>query len=179
MSDDLHFIPGSFYRICERTGFKIRAGRTRPEWTQHIVRVESWEARQPQDFVRGVPDDQTVPDARPRQANVGIGPLTTTLSANAPAGATSLVLSTIAGIYAADTILLILDNKDTMYGLVVSVTPSTFTILLAKPLPYSASAGNELTDITSYVNNLQGYVLTDDAGNILIGGPNGPQLVSP
>lgn len=47
----------------------IRAERTRQEWNNLIVSDRVWEARQPQDFVKGVADNQTVPFARPRQPN--------------------------------------------------------------------------------------------------------------
>ena len=72
MADDKHYEPGSFYRICDRTGFKVRAGRTRKEWTGRIVRDQSFEMRQPQDFVKGVVDYQAVPDPRPRQRDLFI-----------------------------------------------------------------------------------------------------------
>jgi hypothetical protein len=75
MADDRHYVPGDFYRICDRTGFKVRAGKTRKEWTGIIVRSDVWEARHPQDFVRGTRDDQRVPDARPRPANKTTRPL--------------------------------------------------------------------------------------------------------
>lgn len=67
MADDKHYVPGDFYRIDDRTGFKVRASRTRKEWTGNIVAAERWERRQPQDFVTGVRDDQSVLDPRPRQ----------------------------------------------------------------------------------------------------------------
>lgn len=73
MADDKHYVPGDFYRIDDRTGFKTRASRTRKEWTGMIVDKARWEARQPQDFVKGVTDNQNVPDPRPRQPNVYIG----------------------------------------------------------------------------------------------------------
>jgi len=74
MGTELRYIPGSFYRICDRTGMAVRAERTQREWQGLIVRKEVWEVRQPQDFVRGVNDIQTVPSPRPRQANVYVGP---------------------------------------------------------------------------------------------------------
>lgn len=92
MADDLHYVPGDFYRICDRTGFKIRNGKTRKEWTHHIVRDESWEERHPQDFVRGVPDPQVVEEPRPRQSDIFIGPLQLTLINPYPAGTTALTL---------------------------------------------------------------------------------------
>lgn len=74
MADDRHYVPGDFYRIDDRTGFKVRSGRTRMEWTGFIVSTKVWEERQPQDFVRGVKDNQNVPNPRPRQPNVFIEP---------------------------------------------------------------------------------------------------------
>jgi len=64
---------GSFYRICDRTGFAIRAERTQQEWQNLIVDKRVYEARQPQDFVKGVNDSQNVPNARPRSPNPAVG----------------------------------------------------------------------------------------------------------
>lgn len=73
MGTERFYKPGSFYRICDRTGFATRAERTRAEWQGLIVSDRVWEARQPQDFVKGVQDNQTVPYARPRQPDQFIG----------------------------------------------------------------------------------------------------------
>lgn len=64
-----YYIPGSFYRSDDRTGRKVRAERTKKEWNNLIVDENTFEIRQPQDFVRGVRDDQTVPEARPWPPN--------------------------------------------------------------------------------------------------------------
>lgn len=72
MADDQHFVGGDFYRIDDRTGFKVRANRTRKEWNGRIVRSDSFEPRQPQDMVRGQRDDQSVPKPRPRQPDLFI-----------------------------------------------------------------------------------------------------------
>ena len=40
------------------------------EWTGLFVCNECYDVRNSQDFVRGVPDDQTVPIARPEAADV-------------------------------------------------------------------------------------------------------------
>jgi hypothetical protein len=69
MGTERFYKPGSFYRIDDRTGFATRAERTQMEWNGLIVDKRVWEARQPQDFVKGVADNQTVPNARPRQPN--------------------------------------------------------------------------------------------------------------
>lgn len=62
--------PGSFWRICDRTGFKVRAEDTREEWNGAIVSKHVYEARHPQDMVRGRADNQTVKNPRPRQTDV-------------------------------------------------------------------------------------------------------------
>jgi hypothetical protein len=60
---------GDFNRICDRSGFKVKASETRREWTGRIVRVEDWEPRHPQDFVRARPDHQSVAFPRPEPAS--------------------------------------------------------------------------------------------------------------
>lgn len=62
--------PGDFWRIDDRSGFKVPASRTRKEWTGEIVDRKSYEARHPQDFVRARRDEQRVPDPRPRPEDV-------------------------------------------------------------------------------------------------------------
>lgn len=65
MGRKLHYKPGSFYRVCDVSGLIYRAEDTRKAWDNTWRRPESYEARQPQDLVRGVRDDQTVPEPRP------------------------------------------------------------------------------------------------------------------
>jgi len=65
-----YYKKGSWNVKCARTGFKIKAEDARQEWNGLIVRRESWEPRQPQDYVKGVPDNPAVPLARPRPAQV-------------------------------------------------------------------------------------------------------------
>lgn len=53
-------------RVCDRTGFRVLASDTVKEWDGSIVWDRVYETRQPQDFLRGIRDSQTVPDARPK-----------------------------------------------------------------------------------------------------------------
>ncbi|WP_213775116.1 hypothetical protein [Bradyrhizobium sp. dw_78] len=147
MADDKHYVPGDFYRICDRSGFKVRASATMKEWDNLIVRNKSWEPRQPQDFVRGVPDNQNVPEPRPRQVNTFDGPLQTTLTAPAIPGAVSVSVQSSARMYAGDDASLILDNGEAFQAVIVRAAPGQITF--GKPLPWSASAGNILTDYTA------------------------------
>ena len=47
---------GGFWRIDDRTGFRVRAWDTKKEWTGALVSESQWEPRHPQDYVRGKPD---------------------------------------------------------------------------------------------------------------------------
>jgi len=95
MGTDLHYRPGSFYRVCDRTGFAERAGRTKMQWNNIIVWDRVYEARQPQDFVKGIPDDQTVPLPRPRQpaTYVNISGAQFQVYGDSPLGVTFLVMN--------------------------------------------------------------------------------------
>jgi len=67
MGNTDYYYPGGYNVICDRTGFKIKSSQAKKEWTNAVVREGSWEERHPQDFVRAVPDNQQVEDARPPQ----------------------------------------------------------------------------------------------------------------
>lgn len=56
---------GDWNANCDRCGFKFKASKLKEEWTGFMVCKECWEPRHPQDFLRGVPDDPSVPWTRP------------------------------------------------------------------------------------------------------------------
>lgn len=66
---------GSFNRICDWSGFKVKAEQTRKQWDNWIVRDQDWDPRHPQEFLRGVPDLMAAPDPRPEAADVFVGTL--------------------------------------------------------------------------------------------------------
>jgi hypothetical protein len=70
MTERTYYKPGDYYRICDRTGFKVRNSKSKKEWNNQIVRTKSWEPRHPQDFVRGIADYQGVPEPRHRGKDV-------------------------------------------------------------------------------------------------------------
>lgn len=70
MSESTKYKAGTWYQICDQSGFKVRATKTKKQWNGYVVRKQSWEARHPQDLVRGVADYQAVPEARPRPSEV-------------------------------------------------------------------------------------------------------------
>lgn len=59
------YIKGDHKVICDRTGFEKMRSQCRYEWNGLLVAEDEWEPRQPQDFVRGVPDGMPVEDVRP------------------------------------------------------------------------------------------------------------------
>ena len=65
--------PGDWLITCDRTGYVVYASDSVQEWTGRRVRRDSFENRHPQDFVRGIPDDQTVSFARPEHPDVFLG----------------------------------------------------------------------------------------------------------
>lgn len=135
----------------DRTGFKIRAKVSRKEWTNLIVHKDRWEYRQPQDFVKGVIDDQTVPDARPRQTDVFLGVLQTTTTVTAGAGATTLNVESATRMLPNDIVQIMLDTNQ--YQNVTVVTVPTLTSFTFTPsLAYSVTAGNIVEDLTAVAN---------------------------
>lgn len=148
MADDRHYVGGEWYRICDRTGFKIRDVHAKKEWTNRIVRNESWEPRQPQDFVQGIADDQTVVDARPRQLNQFQGPLGTVLISNSKAGDTFINVQASIRMVAGD-ILTIMLNTGVNFRVAILDVLNNNLIQLAAPLPYSANSGNVVIDVSA------------------------------
>lgn len=64
MSAD-YFAPGDWNFRCEVCGRKRKASESRLRWDKARVCRECFEPRHPQDFVRNVHDDQSVPWTRP------------------------------------------------------------------------------------------------------------------
>lgn len=60
------FTPGQHKKCCDQCGKVRLASQMRKQWNNLIVCADTcFEERHPQDFVRGVPDSQRVPDPRP------------------------------------------------------------------------------------------------------------------
>lgn len=145
MGRDLSYRPGSFYRTDDRTGFVQRAERTKKEWNGLIVDETVFEARQPQDLVKGVKDDQSVPEARPLAPNVFVGPTFVQLSEAAVVTQTVLEVQSTAGFYAGVEVSVMLDSG-VLFTTFLLVSPGAGSITLAAPLPYSAASGNLITN---------------------------------
>jgi hypothetical protein len=146
MGRKLHYKPGSFYRVDDRTGFPQRAERTRMEWNGLIVDEKVWEPRQPQDLVKGVPDIQSVPDARPLASHVYVGPISVQTTADAVIGQTSIPVQTTFGFYQGAKVGCMLDTDNgTVFFTTIASPPSGSNLVLASPLPGFMSSGNLIT----------------------------------
>jgi Concanavalin A-like lectin/glucanases superfamily len=146
MGRKLHYKPGSFYRTDDRTGFPQRAERTRIEWNGLIVDENVWEPRQPQDLVKGVPDIQSVPDARPLAANVFVGPISVQTTANAVVGQTSIPVQTTFGFYQGAKVGCMLNaDNGTVFFTTILVPPSGSNLILSQGLPGPMASGNLIT----------------------------------
>lgn len=68
-----------FYRhgdhngICDACGFKFKFSELRKRWDGLYVCIKDYEARQPQDMVRGKPDRQAVAVSRPEASDGFLG----------------------------------------------------------------------------------------------------------
>lgn len=62
--------PGEYWVWCQRSGFKVPSSEIVREWNGLLVWNRFAEARHPQDMVKGVKDDQSVPFGNPRPTDV-------------------------------------------------------------------------------------------------------------
>lgn len=70
MSTGGYYAPGDWNALCDICGLAYKASLLRKNWQGLMVCSRDFEPRQPQDFVRSVPDVQTPPWTRPRPAAI-------------------------------------------------------------------------------------------------------------
>jgi hypothetical protein len=131
--------PGDHYTTCDRTGFKVRASDTKVEWTGARVRKQSWEARHPQDFVRGRKDNMAADGYQP--VPLLMGPLLTDVTAVAAPGTLNIVVSDTTRFEVGDTIGFPLRSGDMHRAIVGTVTAATRTLAVTLPLPDEVRIG--------------------------------------
>ena len=64
--NDLYYIPGQWWIICDVCSIKTKSAEAKQRWDGCIVCKNCFEMRQPQDFVKARADKITVPFTRPR-----------------------------------------------------------------------------------------------------------------
>jgi hypothetical protein len=142
------YAPGDFWRVCDVCGFDYRASETRKRWDGLITCEADWEPRHPQDYVRGRVDRQNVPEPRPQPVEIVIGPLTTTISAAASAGATIISVESSVRFGGGDHIGVGLDDGEIVRHVVLSV-PDASSLTLTTSLRGSVSAGNAIINYSA------------------------------
>lgn len=131
---------GDWNLIDDRTGFKIKRSDAMREWTGHYVHRDEYEARHPQDFVKGIKDTQGVPDARPDIVGA-FTQASTTLDADELPGQTVLSVTSTANMTNGDRIGIELDNSEYHYATISSFSAGD-TVTISTAIPEKASSGN-------------------------------------
>lgn len=52
---------GTWNTLCPICGFKFKANQMRKRWDGYMVDSKCWEPRHPQEYLRSIPDHQSVP----------------------------------------------------------------------------------------------------------------------
>lgn len=137
MADDRHYVGGDWYQLDDFSGFKIRASRSRKipggQTGGAIVDPKRWEPQHPQDFVRGVVDDQTVRDARPRQKD-RFTIVATFVTAHSPRLSRSIQVDSIEGFVVNHKIAVMLDSGENYYPTILAISGNT--LYLSPVLPH-------------------------------------------
>ena len=141
---------GDHWVIDDRTGRKVLASETVREWTGAIVHRDHAIdlKRHPQEFQRIVNEPQSVPNPRPRGVDVYIGPLTTTIAANATAGNINIEVASTVRFLAGDKIGIMLSNGDLYRAVVQTVTDASHLALTAA-LPWAVETDALVVDFSA------------------------------
>lgn len=147
-----YYRPGDNWVICDLSGLKVRRSDTVKQWNGLIVKRDWAEPRNPQDFVRGIHDQQTVPNPRPEPTTDSIsGPLVTYIFEDFAAGVTAISVKSISGISSGDSVRVV------MQGSTLNTTVATegggsatggYHMTLASALTAPVRAGYPVTDLS-------------------------------
>lgn len=61
---------GDYNAICDVCGRKFKFSRLRQKWDNTWACEQDWEPRQPQDYLKGIKDNMSVPLSRPDPPNL-------------------------------------------------------------------------------------------------------------
>lgn len=172
MADDRHYRGGDNYILDDLSGFKIRASHARiipgGQTGGLAVAPERWEPQQPQDFVSGVYDDQTVDLARPRQTNqfVITGTFVTAASA---ARASTIAVDSTTGFQAGSLIQIMLDTGENFQTPVLSIAGNVMTLVEQLPASVGSLYGDPIENLVLLLEftAVHGVIVLDTANGIL------------
>lgn len=69
-----YYAKGQWNVQCDRCGFEYKSSELRKEWTGLRVCRKCWEARHPQDLLKGKVDRQAPPWVRPEPPDIDVSP---------------------------------------------------------------------------------------------------------
>lgn len=150
MSSEWYYNPGDYYQLDDLSGFKIRASRSRKipggQTGGLIVAPERWETQHPQDFVRGIIDDQTVPQARPRQTN-RFTIVATWVTAFSPRLTRTVTVDSTQGFNVNDKLSVMLDNGDPYYPTLVAIRGNVLYLTPVLPHGVGGNFGDPIQNV--------------------------------
>ena len=129
---------GSWNAICDKCGFKFKSDDLRMQWDNLWVCGSCFDPKHPQYFVKSIPDDQTVPVARPDRVSASG---TTTVKVAASKYDQTIDLNDTSNISDRDPINIVLDNG-TEHNTIADGDPVGDTVTLLELMPYKASVDN-------------------------------------
>ena len=138
---------GGYWRIDDIDGSRQRAYDTKEQWDGAIVSRENFSPRHPQEYLRSVRDDQSVPKPRTVQDIASSGPDDTTTTADAAAGATAITVTSSTGFHSGGRVAIMLDNNERFLGTITGLSDSTH-IEFTPALPYACASGAYVVDYT-------------------------------
>jgi hypothetical protein len=140
-----------------------------------VVDKKRWEPQQPQDFVRGIADDQSIPEPRPRQQNRFV--ITATyVTAFAPRGANTIEVDSTAGFTVGDRVAVMLDSGENYFPVVIRISGNQMLLTNRLPAtvggPYADPIENVVVDmgpsgIQFLVEDVGIPIIDDATGNLL------------
>jgi hypothetical protein len=65
-----YYNDGNWNAICDECGKKFKFSQLKKRWDGLFVCEREWEPRHPQDFVKGIRDNMSVPISRPEASNL-------------------------------------------------------------------------------------------------------------
>lgn len=110
------------------------------EWNGSRVRLQDWERRHPQDFLRAVSDSQAVDDPRPGATDT-FSETETSLDADELPGQTVISVASTANMVVGISIIIFMDNEIAHLSTIQSFSAND-TVTIVDSLPSKASSGN-------------------------------------
>lgn len=139
---------GNWWVTDDRDESRVRFLDTRVEWTGAVVSAESWEARNAQDFIQGVPDIQSVPDPRPPPPPGFLGPDQSNITVSTPAGSVLVIIGSTFGMVAGNRVGVPVADLSIFQTTIATIINGT-SLTLNGRLPMASLVGGTVVDYSA------------------------------